>query len=170
MNVKLRNERTALAVPQRAMLLTPETVSGALQRAAAQDDRNGLSLTLLNQSKLPVTTANSSWPRNWWNRPLPMPVTPRSMPMPPRKRPFRNWQRTTLQKLALGGIALRSEQGNLAGTTFESAGPSRPDRGDKTEAMRLAETALTANKQDLWSWSVQLAADAGIDQGTGKTV
>ncbi len=82
------------------MLLTPETVSEPAG-AAAQEIVTA-DLTLLNQSKLPVTTANSSWPRNWWNRPFHAGDTPH-MPMPPRK---------ALQELAANHLA---EAGRWAG-------------------------------------------------------
>ncbi|QOX78914.1 hypothetical protein FY034_08195 [Trichlorobacter lovleyi] len=121
----------------------------ALQRAAAQDDRNGLSLTLLNQSRIA---------RHDGKLQLAAQLVEQALANAGGTPQYADAaQEKALQELAANhlaeagrwaGIALQSEQGNLQGRRLNLLARIALITGDKTEAMRLAETALTANKQD----------------------
>lgn len=121
----------------------------ALQRASAQDDRNGLSLTLLNQSRLA---------RHDGKQQLAAQLVEQALANADGTSLYADAaQEKALQELAANRlveagrwarIALASEQGNLQGRRLNLLARIALITGDKTEAMQLAEAALTANKQD----------------------
>jgi len=121
----------------------------ALQRAAAQDDRNGLSLTLLNQSRLARHDGKQQLAAQLVEQAL---ANAGGTPQYADAAQEKALQELAANRLAeagrWAGIALRSEQGNLQGRRLNLLARIALITGDKTEAMRLAETALTANKQD----------------------
>ena len=121
----------------------------ALQRASAQDDRNGVSLTLLNQSRLARHNGKLLLAAQLVEQAL---TNAEGTPQYADAAQEKALQELAAHHLAeagrWAGIALRSEQGNLQGRRLNLLARIAQAEGDKNEAVRLAESALTANKRE----------------------
>lgn len=121
----------------------------ALQRASAQDDRNGVSVTLLNLSRLA---------RHNGKLQLAAQLVEQALVSATGTTQYADAaQEKALQELAgnrlaeadrWAEIARTSEQGNLLGRRLNLLARISLLKGEKNEAAQLAEQALSANKGD----------------------
>lgn len=121
----------------------------ALQRASAQDDRSGTSLTLLNQSRLA---------RHGGNLQLAAQLVEQTLASATGTAQYADAaQEKALQELAgnhlaeaarWAEIARKSEQDNLLGRRLNLLARITLLKGERSEAALLAEQALAANKDD----------------------
>lgn len=126
-----------------------ELLQEALRLDSAQDDRNGVSLTLLNQSRLARHDGKLQLAAQLVEQALANAGGTSQYADAAQEKAL---QELAANRLAEAGrwarISLTSEQGNLQGRRLNLLARIALMTGDKTEAARLAEAALAANKRD----------------------
>ena len=121
----------------------------ALQRASAQDDRNGVSISLLNQSRLARRNSKVQLAAQLVEQAL---ISANGTTLYADVAQEKALQELSVNHLAEAGrwaeIARTSEQGTLMGRRLNLLARIALLKGDKTEAVRLADDALAANRGD----------------------
>lgn len=143
------NERALVSAQKGYHTDAQKLLEEALQKASAQDDRNGVNMTLLNQSILA---------RHSGKLQLASQLIEKVLSNASGTAQYADAaQEKSLQELAdnrlleagrWAQIAHSSEQGNLLGRRLNLLARISILKGDKTEAVRLAEGALAANRHD----------------------